>query len=174
MSTTKLKYKAVPFESYDKHQAPGSADAERVSNFFITMSTNVRMTDEEAVEHVEGLQQMSERLFSDQTRLEGIIKYKTYEDDEYLTDDEASWDRDIISSEVISKVEVGHMKQGSRLHLHVGLKIWHKSYISLDRAKMLEDANECLEGIGYPYPIKYLNIKVKQPTTEDYLRINRS
>lgn len=174
---TEIKFKRLPFEKRNKHVEVGASGEakEHVSDYLITMSTNVVMSEEEAEKHSEPLLDMSEHVFGKTMELAKIVEFLSYGDDGKSSslepDDSIEYGDAIKSVDVSAKAEVGYLKAGSRLHLHVSLKIWHTGYISLRREEMLQNVNEYLESIGFPHPIKYMNIGVKRPSSLDYLRI---
>jgi len=131
------------------------------------------MGEDEAEDSAEPLIHMAEALFARPESLAELVVFKHYDEGGTLVEDpDTTWnDQTIISSRAVAKVEVGHMKKGSRLHLHVALKIWHRSWISLKRQEMMDAMNEYLTSNGYPYPIVYLHITVRGPSAEDYLEM---
>lgn len=169
----RVAYKNIPFQSGDKHSGDaGDEDRLRVSNFHVTMSTNVVMSEAEAASQAPMLEDMLRWLFTDLDNMDDIVDFKYYDDGDYVVDEEMTWDEaPIVEASCVSTVEVGHMARGSRLHMHVAFKVWHRTIISLNREGILERANDYLESHDYPHTVKYLNIAVRGPTAEDYARM---
>ena len=112
----KSSFRQIPLGTSDKRKM-----SFRVSNFLITMNTNVRFADDlEAMGHSGGLYTMGEAMFRD---AETVGKY-------VLFPKGGQWDgQHIVSVDSASKVEVGHNQKGRRLHLHATVKIRHHSFI---------------------------------------------
>lgn len=134
----------------------------RVSNFLVTMNTNVRFTDASTgvEEWTTDLYRMGEHLFGDADRT-----------GQYVTFPKGGvWDdQHIISVHAIMKVEIGHNTMGQRLHLHASVKIRHRSFIQLDIPKIQIAGNDFLSDVAYPFPIHHINVRAGRPTFEDYL-----
>jgi hypothetical protein len=149
-----------------------------VSNFLITMNTNVRFEQDDALleKHSEPLYGMAEALFGDGTAISRFVEFGSRGARgpggkfTFVPTHGTIWSTEsIVDYRVTVGVEVGHNVRGKRLHLHVALKIRHHSYIRLDRDKILAQANAALKARDFPFPIKHLNIRVTPPTAEDYL-----
>lgn len=149
-----------------------------VSNFLITLNTNVRFEEgDKRLEEASGpLVKMAEQVFGNSNGLREIVVFGTRGPRgagggfTFIPDSSVKWGIDTIADfRTTAGVEIGHNARGKRLHLHVALKIRHRSYIRLDKNKILKRANEELESLGFPYPIKHVNIRVTPPTAEDYL-----
>lgn len=150
----KISSTTMPFQrGHDKRKV-------HYSNFMITFPTNVRVSDEDAEELAPKFYEVAHRMFDDE---ENLKRYVTFPKG-------GQWDDEsIISVRNVYKVEVGHDKKGSRLHLHVGVSIKHNSFIQLDPDLLYFDINSEFENDGIWTPIQYVNIKVKPPSIEDYL-----
>lgn len=149
-----------------------------VSNFMVTFNTNVRFNenDAELEQRSEPLYDMAQELFDGSDRMRRFVKFGTQGDKDPKTgkrtfiENDTQWDADtVVDYKITASVEVGHNSRGSRLHMHVGIKIRHHAYIRLDPDEIMEEANSYLDSVGFPYPIKHLNISVKPPSVEDYL-----
>lgn len=156
MPQIRSSYRELALGKKDKKKMPF-----RVSNFLITMNTNVRFTEATGIEEwAPGLYQMGERLFGDSDRVGRFVTFP----------EGGAWDaRHIVSVDSTMKVEVGHNACGQRLHLHANVKIRHKSYIRLDIPRIQIEANDFLSEMAYPFPIHHLHVKTGKPTFEDYL-----
>jgi hypothetical protein len=144
------------------HNKKGS-ERVRVSNFFITMNTNKWFKPVDVSENVdiEPLYTAAEKLFVHDADIKQFVVFK---------DGLGAWDpRFIMSVSTQTKVELGQGKHGSRLHVHIGLKIRHKSFLELNIALIKERMNEELKKLGYGYPMHHIDVKVHRPSMEDYL-----
>jgi len=135
----------------------------RVSNFHVTMSTNVRWKGSEKSLGTEAvkLQDATNDVFSsDETKARIVLFPKGGE-----------WDiSHIISDDITIAVEIGtNVKFGSRVHLHVKFKIRHRSYLRLDPAEIKIVMNEALTRVGSILPIHYVHVKCHPPDLEDYV-----
>lgn len=174
----KGKFKVIPANL--GHIKAGES-AHLVSNFLITMNTNVRVpaNDRERVsrEYIPALEEAAQRLFSDEEDLQKFVVFGRPKHKEkggrsygFVPDPSIQWSDDtVVNFESMAHVEVGHNKQGQRLHLHVALKIRHHSRIRIDGIRLQEMANDVLKELGFPFTIKYTHISTSPPTPEDYL-----
>ena len=165
----KLSYEEVPFRPVDKH----AKDGMRISNFTITMSTNKVMNVTEAEKNEKGLKAMTSVLFGKEENILRMIKLYNWSTDENKLEEDTFEEPDasiITNTSVKVAAELGMMRRGSRLHLHVVMKIWHKKFIRLDPVAIKKMANEILEEQGYPFPINYVHISVRGMESADYIR----
>lgn len=149
----------------------------KTSNFIITLNTNVRFdSGDQALEELSvPLYQMAKTVFGTSDALSQIVLFgkrgpRGAGGGFTFIPGLDSWSPElVVNFKTTAGVEIGHNSRGKRLHLHVALKIRHKSFIRLDKDEILERANRELESLGFPHPIKHLNIRVTAPTAEDYL-----
>lgn len=146
----------------------------RVSNFLITLNTNVRFSSDsrELEDLSEPMYRMAEMLFGDGEKIARFVIFgvKAGRGAEFVPDPSIHWNTNtIVDYKVKAGVEIGHNKMGSRLHMHIALKIRHRSYIRLNKDLILQEANRILEMLGFPFPIKHINIRVMPGSPEDYL-----
>lgn len=167
-------FKQLGFSVSDKKAAKaGHANRDHVSSFLITMNTNMRLSDDLAVAYAPDLAAVATRLFRDEVDIRKYVRFYRYAHGTATPDYDTTWSDDtVISYGVISSVEVGHMKTGSRLHLHVGVKIWHRSAVRLDIEAIKQAANDVLDEGGSGLKIHYIHVTAHAPTLEDYLRID--
>jgi hypothetical protein len=162
-----------PDLTHDKH-GPMSSN---VSNFLISMNTNVRIRAESAdlPRLTEPLYQMCEHLFGASATVSQFVQFGRRGPMDrgkrtFVPDPTILWSPETVRDfKSVAGVEVGHNLRGQRLHCHCAVKIRHYSFIRLDKDKILAAANEFLESVGYPYPIVHINIRVLPPSIEDYL-----
>lgn len=140
-----------------KIEKPGSRRV-RTSNFLITMNTNIRFDPEEAHTYAPKLYELADGLFGSDENIRRYVKFL----------DGGDWSM-IESMELTSKVEIGRNSRGSRLHLHVGLKIRHHSKIHLDPDHLIFDANTMLPDLDFPFPIQNIHISAHKADIMDYL-----
>lgn len=150
-----------------KRRVPGYHDKrgtrrKHVSVFLITLNTNIRMGVEEARGHTDPLYDMAEGVFLPEARLKELVSFPRGGS---FTDDT------IESVKSDARVEIGHNNRGARLHLHVGLKIFHWSFIRLDPKRIKEMANEELTKLDSNLRIHHVNISVHKPSPKDYLSL---
>lgn len=155
-----------------------AGEAILVSNFLVTFNTNIRFNDEDEIleELSRPLYRMCEVLFGDSDGLRRFVQFGRRGDRgadgkfEFILEDTIYWNtQNVVDFRVTASVEVGHNARGKRLHCHLAIKIRHRSHIRLDREKILRMANQYLEEVNYPYPIKHMNIRVLPLSAEDYL-----
>lgn len=155
----------MPIKSTYKEKPVGTENKKkmkfRVSNFLVTMNTNVRFESADDIHQWTGeLYKMGEHLFGDADK---VGKFVTFPHG-------GEWDeRHIVSVDSTMKVEIGHNKMGQRLHIHGTVKIRHHSFIHLDIRAIKEAANEYLTDVGYPFLIRHINVRAGRPSFEDYL-----
>eukprot|EP00727_Mastigamoeba_balamuthi_P000691 m51a1_g10619 hypothetical protein (423) ;mRNA; r:57479-59030 len=136
-------------------------DAILVSNFMLTMNTNVRLagtSDAELEALSEPLYNMAQEMFDGSERLSRFVQFGTQGGRDPLTnkyvflpDPTRTWGTElVVDYKVTASAEIGHNTRGSRLHMHVGIKIRHHSYVKLDRDLIFEEANRFLESVDYP------------------------
>ena len=130
----------------------------RTSNFLITFNTNIRFTNEEAIEYAPKLYELAEALFGSDENMRNAIKFLDGKDYDAIE-----------SVKVTSKVEVGQNSLGSRLHLHVGLKIRHNSKIHIDVDRLYFDSNTFLENNDFPFPIVNIHVSAHKADVQDYI-----
>lgn len=133
----------------------------RVSNFLLTLNTNVRFgPDEDLTEFTDGLYQLGQFLFGDAERAGNYVTFPKG----------GEWDdRHIVSVDSTFKCEIGHNLRGQRLHLHGVVKIRHHSFIQLNIPLIKSLGNEFLSSISFPFPIQHINVKAGRPSFEDYI-----
>lgn len=161
-----------------------SAAAVKVSNFMITLNTNSRIGEELDNDAVEALTtpmyDMAEALFGSPRLVSRFVQFgrmsdataadtgkRTFEVDEGIEFNNET----IYDVNVTAGVEIGHNAMGKRLHMHIGLRVRHRSCVHLDHDKIQEMANDELERSGFMYPIQYVSIRTGKPSFEDYLDI---
>jgi hypothetical protein len=171
----------MPVEGTFKRLPPGinqdkkSPNAPKYSNFMITLNTNTRVKNAgDAL--INPLYDMAEALFG---REEGLREFVEFGRDGgtnlagkkvFDHDPEIEWsDWTVKEFKSAARVEVGVHPKGSRLHLHVPLKIVHWSWIRLNVPRIKVLANEWLEEHGYPLKIHYVFVKAGRMSPEDYL-----
>jgi hypothetical protein len=158
------------------HDKKGSS-AIKSSNFLITFNTNVRFApDDRALDELSlPLYNMAECIFGDGEKLAKVVDYglpgaRVGGKTPFIKDPNIVWGLDtMVDYKVTAGVEIGHNARGQRLHMHVVVKLRHKSYVRLNKDAILEHANRYLKEVGFQYPIKHMNIKVTPPSAEDYL-----
>lgn len=146
------------------------------SNFLITLNTNIRfakdLNDNEINEFVNPLNDMVDAVLGNE---ENVKKYILFGKSgagrgSFVVDNTIVWNDDIIKEYMINaRAEVGKNKRGSRLHMHIALGIIHSSYIRFDKDLFLEEVNDYLKSIDYPYPICYINISTGNLTPQEYV-----
>lgn len=150
-----FEFEELPFGTTNKR----GESRIRFSNFMITMNTNVRMSDAQAVEMGQDLYKAIRRVFPDQEGVERFIDWKT------------GGPADIERIKVTSKGEVGHNSKGSRLHFHVGVKIAHRAKIQLKIPDIEQSVNAVLRELGAPYLVLNTHVSVFRSEISDYLSI---
>jgi len=153
-----IEYEQLPAGLHDKK----GKLANRVSNWLITMNTNTREDPlDPSAAHLEQLTTATNRLFSDPNRLKDVIIFRN---------DSGEWTAQYIKHvKATSRLEIGHNKQGARLHAHVALKIRHTAFLHLNIPQIYVKMNEILESLNSDLRIHYINVKAHSPTIDDYL-----
>jgi hypothetical protein len=145
-----------------------SEDREHVSNFSITMSTNLVVPGDEMPEEDKNMMRdLQEHIF--RHHIGDILEFRY---------DDKTLDTDTPIEQLITRefpplttftVEVGTTKHGGRLHSHAAMKVFHLRRLNIN-IKLLKDlANEFLESHGYDQRIRYVHITGRGPTAEDYV-----
>ena len=151
---------SIPFKTTGKK---GKKLKSRVSNFHITMNTNVRIDEE--------LTQESKLVVDLQTTANQVFTVKEHFGKFVLFPKGGQWDTThIVGLNVKTGVEVGKDdSHGRRLHLHVQFKVNHRSFIRLDFKEIQLEMNRVLRSIGYPHEIHYTHVTCHKPELEDYI-----
>lgn len=146
-----------------KRLAPGFGNKRlrnRISNFLITMNTNIRVKPNISESRSEDLYQMAESIFSEEDELKKIVTFPKG----------GEWsDETIKGVDASSRVEIGHNMRGTRLHLHQSLKLRHQSYLRLDPEEIKRLANEKLREQNSTLVIYHVHISTHRPSVDDYL-----
>lgn len=135
----------------------------RVSNFHVTLNTNIRIDEDLTPESrlVRVLQDTANQVFGEEGHFTNFVQFPKG----------GMWNvENIIGLDVVTGVEVGtDDAHGRRLHLHVQFKVRHRSYLRLDGEKIKSEMNIMLNRNAYPHPIAYVHITVHKPELIDYI-----
>lgn len=159
------------FESAaDKH----GAGRRHFSNFLVTLNTNHSFEDESVEQLTEMARTMTraaQATFGDSRGLRRFVEFYNVTGPRQLDRvHDIPWNRDTIASvSVRCRTEIGSNRRGKRLHTHLAIKIVHYTYIRLDPQAMKTAMSETLQGMDFPYPIKYCNVRSHGMTPDDYL-----
>jgi len=139
----------------------------RVSDFFITMNTNTRMSGTITSESplISVLENASATLFGQEEYFTRFVKFPKG----------GSWNSEnIIALNVLTGVEVGTDEDhGHRLHVHAQFKVTHRSFIKLDYHVIQDEMNKLLEARGYPLRIHYTHVTFhRTDMSREYLTKN--
>lgn len=137
-------------------QATGESanSKDRISNYHITVSTNVKPTTQQQTDAlVDALAKSSEQVFGTDQSLAQIVRFNKpghYWGDKYIQ-----------SVDMRHAPEVGTKPTGSRVHTHINLKIKHQSNITITHSvpviKKLYFDTELLQPLG----VKNLYVKIQ-------------
>jgi hypothetical protein len=135
----------------------------RVSNFHITLNTNVRIdgSKEEIRPLVDQLQKCANVCFGQEAHFTRFVTFPKG----------GQWDDEhVIGLDVTTGVEIGKDDaHGRRLHLHVQFKIRHRSYVKLDFQAIKDEMNGILEEEEFPHRIAYVHVTCHKPELADYI-----
>lgn len=152
-------YQRLEAGLHDKHAV--GKNRIHFSNFLVTFNTNARIPRETVEAYTEPLYQAADALFAVPDNIGHFIQFH---------DLAGAWTPQwILNVKTLSRVEIGHMSRGSRLHLHVALKIKHRTMLNLNIPELYRSINAELERLGYPYKIEHIHVSAHRPTAEDYL-----
>ena len=164
---------SLPFSHTNKRgDTPGVKRT--VSNFVVTLNTNTVFPEgtELSAGLVRPLDRMAEFLFGNEDNLKLLVKFGHREAHRFVEDPSVLWSQELVEFfRATARVEVGHMKRGRRLHVHIALKIGHFSSIQLRPELIKEMANRYLTGLGADarLQIRYVNVRGRGPDAEDYV-----
>jgi hypothetical protein len=156
-----ISVKSIPFKPHKKGDHPKLKS--RVSNFHITLNTNIRIDDDLTEESplIRILQSTTNEVFGEEGHFVNFVQFPKG----------GAWNTaNIVDLSVLSGVEVGSDDaHGARLHVHVQFKVRHHSYLRLDGEKIKTEMNMMLTRNGYPHKIAYVHITVHKPELVDYI-----
>lgn len=164
MSEQKLKPNLTKIPIRDPTSASSSSSSSqgrrklrsRISNFHITLNTNVRVGTN-LKSQMENLQKCAAETFTEERSITQFVMFPKG----------GSWNtKYILGFDVAVGVEVGQNQ--SRLHCHVQFKVKHRSYVRLDCGKIKSEMNEILKKNEFNYPIAYVHVACHKPELIDY------
>ena len=166
MSGIRIDVSTIPFATAAEAAAAGPRL--RTSEYFITMSTNVRFDapPSEVKAYADRLIEGIVPVFSTDENLRQFVKFPVTKEGVV-----GRWEPGFIESvKVTMHAEIGlDAKHGRRLHAHVLFKVIHRCRTRLDYIALKGLINRSLEKLHFQWPVRYMHCRLINNAAEDYM-----
>ncbi|MFA5656450.1 MAG: hypothetical protein WDA37_06865 [Dysgonamonadaceae bacterium] len=164
MDDIRIDVSKIPFDVGAGPRGPRP----RTSEYFLTMSTNVRFDapPSEIQSYADRLVDGITAVFGSNESIKQFVRFPPTRDGVI-----GRWEPEFIdSAKVTAHAEVGlNARHGRRLHAHVLFKVVHRCRTRLDLAELKRLVNVSLDKIGFPWPVRYLHCRVINNAAADYM-----